>query len=76
MPKCPFPPRGGKVVSCFLSNTCLGLAIDVLSRLESRQEGLLWTNAGEPLSLDDQFNMVIVYVMLIIDSILYFVIAW
>ena len=72
-----FPSTSGnKVASCFLSNTCLGLAANAISQLESRQQGLRWDNAAEPLSSDDEFHMGYVYMMLIIDSILFFVIAW
>jgi len=68
--------RGAKLGVCFLSNTCVGLGVEVLSRLELRQEGLTWSNAALPLSAEDSFNMVWVYGMLVLDSILYMVVAW
>lgn len=67
---------GAKVGSCFLSNTCLGLGVEVLARLEQRQEGLTWGNVASPISIDDNFNMAWVFGMLIIDSILYMIVAW
>jgi len=67
---------GEKVLSCFLSNTCMGLGINVLSTLEIREEGVTWANAGDPVSPDDDFNLGIVFAMLILDSIIYMVIAW
>ena len=48
----------------------------MLSQLELRQEGLRWGNAASPLSAEDNFNMVWVYGMLLLDSILYMVVAW
>ena len=71
-----FIPRGAKVGVCFLSNTCVGLGVEVLSRLELRQEGLRWGNAALPLSAEDSFNMAWVFGMLVVDSILYMVLAW
>ncbi len=71
-----YSTRGAKVASCFFSNTCLGLGVTVLSRLEALQEGLSWRNANTPLSMDDDFHMSYVYMMLLIDTLLYFFIAW
>ena len=59
-----------------LSNTCLGLGVEAISRLEQRQEGLLWTNIGDPISADDSFTVAWVFGMLVIDSILYMIVAW
>ena len=54
----------------------MGLGINVISTLEIREEGVTFSNAGEPVSLDDSFNMGIVFGMLILDSIIYMLIAW
>ena len=54
----------------------MGLGINVLSTLEIREEGVTWANAGDPVSPDDDFNIGIVFAMLILDSIIYMVIAW
>ena len=67
---------GEKVLACFLSNTCMGLGVNVFSTLEIREEGVTWGNAADPLSVDDDFNIAIVFTMLIIDSIIYMLIAW
>lgn len=67
---------GAKIVACFLSNTCMGLGVNIISTLEIREEGATLSNAGEPVSLDDNFNMGIVFAMLILDSIIYMLIAW
>lgn len=64
------------MLSCFLSNTCMGLGVNVIATLEIREEGVLWSNAAEPVSADDNFNMAIVFLMLIVDSIIYMLIAW
>ena len=67
---------GGKISSCILSNTCLGLGVKVIARLEVREEGLQWDNASDRLSSDDDFHMGYVFMMLILDAIVYYVIAW
>ena len=59
-----------------MSNTCMGLGVIAISRLEVRQEGLRWDNAGDELSPDDDFHMGVVYAMLIIDAIWYYLLAW
>ena len=54
----------------------MGLAMEVISRLEQREEGLQWSNVANPLTVDDTFNIAWVIGMLIIDSIVYMLIAW
>ena len=67
---------GAKMGSCLLSNTCLGLGVEVISRLEQRLEGLQWDNIATPLSADDDFNMAWVLGMLLIDTIGYMILSW
>lgn len=61
---------------CILSNTCVGLGVNVLSIMELRQEGLSFSNFAQPLSLDDQFNMFLVVFMLAVDTVLYMILYW
>ena len=68
--------RGSKLFFCIFSNTCMGLGINTISLLEIRSEGLKWNNIFTSISLDDNFNMGYVYLMLIVDSIVYMLIAW
>ena len=63
-------------ISCLLSNTALGFGVEIIARLEQRTVGLLWSNVGNPITLDDSFNMAWVLGMLVIDSVLYMTIAW
>ncbi|CAI8053623.1 ATP-binding cassette sub-family A member 3 [Geodia barretti] len=67
---------GAKLGFCILSNTCMGLGINTISLLEIREEGVLWSNFYKEISLDDDFNLGYVFLMLIIDSIIYMLIAW
>ena len=68
--------RGGKVAFCILSNTCMGLGINTISLLEIRGEGVQWDNFSQDISLDDDFHLGYVFLMLILDSIVYMLIAW
>ena len=54
----------------------MGLGMEMISRLEQREEGLQWTNFADPLSVDDHFNVSWVMVMLLVDSVVYMLIAW
>ena len=54
----------------------MGLGTNVLSTLEIRGEGVQGSNVGRALSEDDSFNLAAVYGMLILDSIIYMLIAW
>ncbi|CAI7993840.1 ATP-binding cassette sub-family A member 3, partial [Geodia barretti] len=67
---------GGKIAFCILSNSCMGLGINTISLLEIRGEGVQWGNFAEDISLDDDFHLGYVFLMLIVDSIVYMLIAW
>ena len=38
--------------------------------------GIQWSNIASGASIDDQFSMLHVLVMLLVDAVVYFVIAW
>ena len=61
---------------CVLSNTCVSLGVEVISQLEQRFEGLQWSNIGTPLTPDDPFHMGWVFFWLLMDIVVYMVIAW
>ena len=67
---------GSKVAFCILSNTCMGLGINTIALLEIRGEGVTWNNFYRDISLDDDFHIGYVFLMLIIDSTVYMLIAW
>jgi len=54
----------------------MGLGVNVLSTLEIREEGVQWNNVGKALSADDNFSLLAVYGMFILDFFLYMIIAW
>ena len=67
---------GAKLGFCILSNTCMGLGINAIALLEVRDEGVQWNNFYQDISLDDDFSLGYVFLMLIIDSLVYMLIAW
>ncbi|XP_019857855.1 PREDICTED: ATP-binding cassette sub-family A member 3-like [Amphimedon queenslandica] len=67
---------GTKIGTCFLSNTCVGYGVYVLTTLEVRLEGLSFENFARPLSIVDSFNMGWVIFMMIVDTVLYMVLYW
>ena len=71
-----FSYRGGKLGICLFPNSCVGFGIRVLSRLEYRQEGLIFSNFAKPLSLDDPLSMGWVVFMLIVDTVLFMILYW
>ena len=68
--------RGSKLGFCILSNSCMGLGVNTVALLEIRGEGIQWNNFYQDISLDDDFHLGYVFLMLILDSIIYMVIAW
>jgi ATP-binding cassette subfamily A (ABC1) protein 3 len=67
---------GSKLGFCILSNSCMGLGVNTVALLEIRGEGIQWNNFYQDISLDDDFHLGYVFLMLILDSIIYMVIAW
>ena len=73
---CFLVPSAVRVCACILNNMCLGFGVDVLTQLETRQEGLQWNNVAAPTSFADSFNMAWVFGMLAFDTIVYMLLAW
>ena len=67
---------GPKLAFCILSNTCTSMGIYAVSLLEIRGEGAQWNNFYREISQDDDFSLGYVFLMLIVDSIVYMLIAW
>lgn len=65
-----------KIGLCLFPNTCAGLGVHVISDLELRQEGLTFNNYASAVSADDAWSMRRVILMLLVDVILYMILAW
>lgn len=64
-----------KLFMSLLSNTAMSLGFNVILRYEGTQEGLQWSNIFQPVSIDDNFHLGHVIIMLIVDAVLYLLIA-
>ncbi|KAG5670263.1 hypothetical protein PVAND_000540 [Polypedilum vanderplanki] len=64
-----------KVVMCLFLNTGMALGIDIILRYEGTQEGMQWHNIFKPVSVNDTFHLGHVIIMLIVDAIIYLLIA-
>ena len=67
--------RALKIILSFLSNSGMGLGIQIITIYETTAEGVTFKNIAES-PIDDGFSLVIVFVILIIDAILYMVLYW
>lgn len=64
-----------KIVFCLFGNTALGLGLNVILRYEAEQEGIQWGNVFTPMNSNVSFHLGHVITMLIVDALLYLVVA-
>ena len=65
-----------KTGASLLHNTCFGIGVQLLSRFESQEIGLQWSNIRDSPSVDDVFTMSTVFGMFICDTVLYLLVTW
>mmetsp|Transcript_24977 Transcript_24977/g.75215 ORF Transcript_24977/g.75215 Transcript_24977/m.75215 type:complete len:1447 (+) Transcript_24977:67-4407(+) len=65
-----------RTAACLLGPSCLGFGIDVIARHEIAGQGQQWSNLDAPADELDPFNMATVFGMLVVDTLLYFCLAW
>lgn len=68
-------PLGAKIGMSLFSNTAMALGFNVVIRYEGTQEGLQWNNIFTPVSIDDHFHLGYVLIMLVVDAIIYLLVA-
>lgn len=68
--------RGLLLASCVLSNTCMGLGVELLFRLEQDEVGLQVSSAVEPTSSINTLSVAWTMGFMLIDALLYMIIAW
>lgn len=64
-----------KLLVSLLSNTAMAIGFNVIVKYEGTQEGIQWDNVFRPVSVDDNFNLGYVWMMLIVDTVIYMLIA-
>jgi ABC-type multidrug transport system fused ATPase/permease subunit len=68
--------RHTKSVACLMSTMCMGFGSRQILIWESRNVGVKWSNIGDPPSVDDDFSVGAAIGMMILDTVLYLIIAW
>ncbi|XP_070574890.1 phospholipid-transporting ATPase ABCA3-like isoform X2 [Ptychodera flava] len=69
-------PTNEKIAACLLHNTCLGVAIQTISRLESLHVGMTWQTLMATPAEGYDVPIAAVYVMFCVDCIVYGLFAW
>ncbi|KAL4240689.1 ATP-binding cassette sub- A member 3 [Mactra antiquata] len=67
---------GQKLLTCLMSNVAMAYGGQIIGMFEGTGSGVQWNNINEPISVDDNFTMLNVFLMLIIDAVLYGFITW
>ncbi|XP_052283854.1 phospholipid-transporting ATPase ABCA3-like [Dreissena polymorpha] len=68
--------KAEKYVACLLHNQAMAFGIKSMLIYEGTGEGAQWSNFYEPGTVDDNFALIDAMVMLIVDTVLYMLIAW
>lgn len=64
-----------KLAVCLFSNAAMGFNFKLIIWHEGAGSGLQWDNLFQPVSIDDDFTVGYIWIMLLIDTILYLSIA-
>ncbi|KAF7243057.1 ATP-binding cassette sub-family A member 3 [Varanus komodoensis] len=65
-----------KLSSCLLSNVALAMGAQLIGMFEGKGTGVQWRDLIKPVSVDDNFTLAHVLGMLLLDSVLYGLVAW
>lgn len=65
-----------KVSSCLISNVAMAMGAQLIGMFEGKGIGIQWSNLFDAVTVDDNFSMAQVLSMLLLDSVLYGLMAW
>ncbi|KAL0993447.1 hypothetical protein UPYG_G00108010 [Umbra pygmaea] len=65
-----------KVSSCLISNVAMAMGAQLLGMFEGKGTGIQWCNLFEPVTVDDDFSLAQVLGLLLLDALLYGLVAW
>ena len=68
--------RAAKSGICLLVNSCLGIGAKSFSVYEERGVGVQWSNLASSPSADDDYSMAQVFLMFIVQIVIYGFITW
>ena len=75
-PRFDYIPVYLKFIVCLFGNSCLAIGDTIIARREQEQVGLHWYNAGTIKENYEDFSILYVYGMLILDTIIYLMLTW
>uniref|UniRef100_A0A6Q2XA99 ABC transporter domain-containing protein n=1 Tax=Esox lucius TaxID=8010 RepID=A0A6Q2XA99_ESOLU len=65
-----------KVSACLISNVAMAMGAQLLGMFEGKGTGIQWCNLFEPVTVDDDFSLAQVLGLLLLDALLYGLVAW
>ncbi|XP_077172968.1 phospholipid-transporting ATPase ABCA3 [Paroedura picta] len=65
-----------KLSSCLVSNVGMAMGAQLIGMFEGKGTGVQWRDLMKPVSVDDNFTLAHVLGMLLLDSVLYGLVAW
>ncbi|XP_053132329.1 phospholipid-transporting ATPase ABCA3 [Hemicordylus capensis] len=65
-----------KLSSCLISNVGMAMGAQLIGMFEGKGTGIQWKDLMKPVSVDDNFTLAHVLGMLLLDSVLYGLVAW
>ncbi|KAK7486554.1 hypothetical protein BaRGS_00022220, partial [Batillaria attramentaria] len=65
-----------KLGACVLFNMAMAYGIKTIGLYEGTGEGAQWDSFTEPASVDDNFSLLHAMLMLIVDTIIFFILTW
>ncbi|XP_010838764.1 PREDICTED: LOW QUALITY PROTEIN: ATP-binding cassette sub-family A member 3 [Bison bison bison] len=65
-----------KLFSCLLSNVAMAMGAQLIGKFEAKGTGIQWRDLLSPVNVDDDFTFGQVLGMLLLDSVLYGLVAW
>ncbi|KAL3853226.1 hypothetical protein ACJMK2_016782 [Sinanodonta woodiana] len=68
--------QGEKMAACLLSNIALAFGCNTIAIYEGTGEGAQWSNFYRPGTVDDNFSLLDALGMLLVDTVLYMLVAW
>ncbi|RXN24177.1 ATP-binding cassette sub-family A member 3 [Labeo rohita] len=65
-----------KVSACLISNVAMAMGAQLIGMFEGKGAGIQWHNLFDPVTVDDDFSLGQVLGLLLLDSVLYALVAW
>ncbi|KAJ8398776.1 hypothetical protein AAFF_G00419730, partial [Aldrovandia affinis] len=65
-----------KVSACLISNVAMAMGAQLLGMFEGKGTGIQWHNVFDPVTVDDDFSLAQVMGLLLLDAVLYGLVAW